>query len=486
MLKQKALLVIGYPLAVVMAVSLRWPTMNFPLSEAFAFRQMQTTLMIREYMEGGLFQLSPLPLLGPPWQVPLEFPLFQWIAAIGGNLSGASPQIAGRMTALFFFLVSAALVAVLATRMFSQLAGFIGFILFLFLPFGWQWGNAPLIEFLATAAVLLSVLLVMWWVERRSWWLIVVLSLSISVLFLVKITTAVVWVVPILLVALVWQNSGVGWKRESLRRWPLVIALGVAGVAGLTWTRFSDGYKSDNQFTEFLTSDSLTSWTFGSVDQRIDTANWSIISQYGDSIYGALLVFFVLMIVATAFWRCKLITIGFASTLLIGPLVFINLYYMHGYYLAAVYPAVVLVMAAGIAGAMKYVSVDSARSAVAGLSVFALLSLAWLSPEGQLVSQRSTVGLYQFPLASELAENTPIRAGIITVGCDWDPAYFYLSGRKGLMLSGRNADETIPAEWIGPELQFVATCAEGIDPRAATGLVQPMLQVSPNIWQIVQ
>ena len=291
MRKQEAMLAIGYSAAVTVAVLFRWPIMNFPLSEAFAFRQMQTTLMIREYMEGGLFQLSPLPLLGPPWQVPLEFPLFQWIAAIGGNLSGASPQIAGRMTALFFFLVSAALVAVLATRLFSQLAGSIGFILFLFLPFGWQWGNAPLIEFLATAAVLLSVLLVMWWVERRSWWLIVVLSLSISVLFLVKITTALVWVVPILLVALVWQNSGVGWKRESLRRWPLVIALGVAGVAGLTWTRFSDGYKSDNQFTEFLTSDSLTSWTFGSVDQRIDTANWSMISQYGDSIYGALLVF---------------------------------------------------------------------------------------------------------------------------------------------------------------------------------------------------
>jgi len=485
MRKQKTMLFIGYFTAAAIAVFLRWPTMNFSLSEAFAFRQMQTTLMIREYMEGGLFQLSPLPLLGPPWQVPLEFPLFQWLAAFAGNIVGASPQIAGRLTALFFFLLSAALVAILATRLYSQLAGFIGFILFLFLPFGWQWGNAPMIEFLATAAALISVLLIIWWIERKSWWLILALSLSLTVLFLVKITTAVVWVVPIFLVALVWQNSVARWARESSRRWPLAIALGIAGVAGLAWTRFSDNYKSENQFTQFLTSDSLTFWNFGSVDQRLDTANWSAISQYGESIYGAVLIFLVVMLAAIALWPHRLITAGFAAALLVGPLVFMNLYYMHNYYLSTVYPAIVLVLAAGIAGVAKYVPTDSARFSVAGLSVFSLLAVAWISPEGQMVSQRSASGLYQFPLAAELVENTPEGAGIITVGCDWDPAYFYLSGRKGLMLSGRNADETIPVEWIGPELQYVASCIEGIDPRASTGLRQPMIAVSPNIWRIV-
>jgi hypothetical protein len=234
-----------------------------------------------------------------------------------------------------------------------------------------------------------------------------------------------------------------------------------------------------------LTSDSLTSWNFGSVDQRLDTANWSVISQYGESIYGALLIFLVVMLAAIALWPHRLITAGFAAPLLVGPLVFINLYYMHNYYLSAVYPAIVLVLAAGIAGVSKYLPTDSARFSVAGLSVFSLLAVAWISPEGQVVSQRSASGLYQFPLAAELVENTPEGAGIITVGCDWDPAYFYLSGRKGLMLSGRNADETIPVEWIGPELQYVASCIEGIDPRAATGLRQPMIAVSPNIWRIV-
>jgi hypothetical protein len=111
--------------------------------------------------------------------------------------------------------------------------------------------------------------------------------------------------------------------------------------------------------------------------------------------------------------------------------------------------------------------------------------MAWTSPEGQVVSQRSTEGLYQFPLAEEIVENTPKDAGVIMIGCDWNPAYSYLSGRRSLMLSGRNPDETIPTEWVGPELQYIASCIEGIDPNTATGLRNPMMQVSPNIWRIV-
>ena len=449
--------------------------------------------MIREYMEGGLFQLSPLPLLGPPWQVPMEFPLFQWLAAVVGTVVGASPQIAGRLTALFFFLACASLVALIGTRLYSRAVGFAGFVLFLFLPFGWQWGNAPLIEFAATAGALASFYLIMLWVERRSWWLIVALAISLSVLFLVKITTAVVWAIPLVVITVLWQNSK--GTRELVNRWPILIPAVLSGSAGVSWTIFSDSYKSKNQFMEFLTSQSLTDWNFGSIEQRIDTLGWSMIFGYSESIIGLLVVFFVLVVAALIFWDNRAVTIALATTLFVGPMVFFNLYFMHGYYLAALYPALVIVMAAGIVGVSHTVrlrtdepktsDLNSTRITVIAAAVFGLLVTAWVSPEGQLVSQRSEDGLYQFPLAAELVENIPEGAGIITIGCDWDPAYFYLSGRQGLMLSGRNQDETIPMEWIGSQLQFIASCTEGIDPRAATGLNVPLLQVSPNIWQIV-
>lgn len=479
----------SYLLVGFLAVALRWPTMNFPLSEAHAFRQMHTALMIREYMNGGFFQLSPLPVLGPPWQVPIEFPLFQWMAAVGGSVVGTSPQIAGRLTALFFFLVCAALVALIGNRLYSRSAGFAGFVLFLFLPFGWQWGNAPLIEFAATAAALGSFYLVMQWVERRSWWLIAGLTATLSVVCLVKITTAVVWIVPLIVISVFWKRT-VG-IREVINRWPLLIPAVLSALAGLGWTRFSDVYKSSRQFTQFLVLQSqyMTEWNFGSVEQRLDTRSWSVIFSYSEAIVGLLLIFFLLLISALIFWRNRAATIALASTLLIAPMVFFNLYYMHVYYLASLYPALVIVMAAGIVGVAKVIGRDSsvsnsARYSVVATAAFGLLVIAWISPEGQLVSQRSSEGLYQFPLAQEIVDNTPVDAGVITVGCDWNPAYSYLSGRKTLMLSGRNPDESIPQDWIGSDVQFVASCIEGIDPAVATGLGGPFLQVSPNVWKI--
>ena len=475
-------LTLGYLVTGVLAVVLRWPTMNFPLSEAHAFRQFQTTLMIREYMEGGILQLSPLPLFGPPWQVPMEFPLFQWIAALGGTAVGASPQIAGRLTALVFFLICAALVALVGTRLYSTSAGFVGFVIFLFAPFGWQWGSAPLIEFAATAGALISIYLIMMWIERRLWWLLVALSVSLSLVTLVKITTAVVWVLPIVAISLAWKNTdGI---RGALTRWPFVIPLGISGILGIAWARLSDSFKGGYQFTQFLTSEALTTWNFGSVDQRLDTRNWAKIFEYSEAINGLPIIFFALVIAALAVWRVRLITIAFASTLFVGPMVFFNLYYMHGYYLSSFYPAIVIVMAAGVIGIASLVRDTAGRMVVTGAIVLSVLVMAWTSPEGQLVSQRSTEGLYQFPLAEEIADNTEINAGVIMIGCDWNPAYSYLSGRKTLMLSGRNPDETIPLDWIGSEFQYLASCAEDIDPRAASRLKNPLIQVSPHVWRI--
>lgn len=472
-----------YAFLAVTGVVLRWPTMNFPLSEAHAFRQFQTTLMIRELMDGGVWQLSPLPVLGPPWQVPMEFPLFQWIGAVGGTIVGAAPQIAGRLTALVFFMISAALMAVMATRLYSRVVGLIAFGLFMFLPFGWQWGNAPLIEFAATAGAVASFYVIMLWVERRSRWLLVLLTFTLAFMALVKITTAVVWVIPLLAVSVWWGTTS--GKRSIYSRWPLAVPLSVSGILAVAWTRYSDGFKASHQFTEFLTSESLTTWNFGTIDQRLGTRNWFRIAEYSESIVGLLVIFFVLLTAAVALWGFRPITVALASTLFIGPLVFFNLYYMHSYYLAAVYPALVLVVAAGIGGIARSLQDRSARMLASLVMAFSVLVMAWISPEGQLVSQRTSEGLYQFPLAEEIANNTPADAGVIAIGCDWDPAYPYLSGRRMLMLSGRNPDESIPPEWIGPELTYIASCAEGIDPRDATGINNPLVQVSPHIWRIV-
>ena len=332
---------------VVSGVWFRWPTMSYALTEAHAFRQTQTTTMIREYMTTGLWQISPLPLFGPPWQLPMEFPLFQWLSALGGLLVGASPQIAGRLGALVCFEICALLAAYLAYRWFSPLASIVVVGMFQFLPFGIQWGNAPLIEFLATAGALFAVVTATRYIDitsRRWIWLA---TAGMIVAFLVKPTTAIVWLPAYVAISVRWTADG-PWRANRSR---LVLGIPVAGglIAALAWTRFADAVKGDSAYTAFLTSSNLSQWNYGTVDQRLDSATWQYIVSYGEAIYGSLWVWIALLVVALYVGWNRALLLGLAVAMPAGAMVFTNLYMMHNYYQSAVFPALALVMAAGVA-----------------------------------------------------------------------------------------------------------------------------------------
>jgi hypothetical protein len=469
---------------VIGGVWLRWPSMSYALTEAHAFRQAQTTLMIREYMSGGLFQLSPLPVFGPPWQVPMEFPLFQWLAALGGNLIGASPQIAGRLTALVFFEISAVLVAYLAYRWFSPAASVAAMLLFQFLPFGYQWGNAPLIEFLATAGALGAVVCVERWRQRPGTLWVVLATAAFLVTFLVKPTTAVAWIPVYLALSVEWR--GRGFARANLHRWPLAVPLVVGVIGAAVWTRIADAVKSDNIYSAFLTSANLADWNYGTLDQRLDAQKWQMILGYSEAIVGSLLVLVLLLIAALMVWPQRAVVVGLALSLPVAALVFFNLYYMHTYYQSAVFPALVLVMAAGIAALVRLAPTPAAKWSVAGVALVAVLAVAWISPEGQGISHRTVNGLYEFPLAGEIAATVPEGSGVVVVGCDWDPTYFYLSGRRGLMIRPEAMDVPVPAEWLGSDLQYVALCDPSVDTSGLFPAGTPFDKVSDNVYRLAR
>lgn len=479
-----------YLVLTLAATIVRWPSFSFPLTEAYAFRQTQTTLMIREYMRSGVFQVSPLPLFGPGQPVPLEFPLFQQISAVFGNLVSTTPQLAGRFTAYGFFILSGLLLAVFITKVYGRTSALIAFALYVFLPFGFQWGNAPLIESAAFFFALVALVGLLVWIERRgAWWLLIFVGLTGS--FLIKPTTAIVWVVPYLAVVFFWENKdnqSLDAARRAIaivrQRWIALLLLIAAILVGLGWTWWSDTIKSQSPFTQFLTSANLVEWNYGSIDQRLDSALWFQISTYGEAIYGSIIVLFILGVIAIAFCPQPVVTAAFLSTLVIAPLIFFNLYYMHGYYLNAVYAPVVLVLGVGI-GAVVSAARSEGRGVLVGVvATLSILILSWISPEGRLVSQRSIEGLYQFPLAQELVAHTPEESGIALIGCDWDPTYFYLSGRSGLML--RNEDQVlgIPVDWVGDEIEFIGRCDPALDPALVLPPTTKLLQVSENVWQV--
>jgi len=74
--------------------------------EFHTFRQTQTAITA-EYLEnGGPFLKYETPVLGPPWSIPFEFPLYQWIVAFVAKHFSANLDETGRAVSIFFFYAS--------------------------------------------------------------------------------------------------------------------------------------------------------------------------------------------------------------------------------------------------------------------------------------------------------------------------------------------------------------------------------------------
>jgi len=86
-------------------VTLRW--IGQPLLDQHNFRQTQTAISAYWLIQGtgwSHWLNYETPIFGSPWQIPLEFPLFQWLVAGGHLLTGLPLDPLGRgMSAALFY-----------------------------------------------------------------------------------------------------------------------------------------------------------------------------------------------------------------------------------------------------------------------------------------------------------------------------------------------------------------------------------------------
>ncbi|MEN9541259.1 MAG: hypothetical protein RLZZ459_1350, partial [Cyanobacteriota bacterium] len=78
-------------------------TLQQPLIDRHEFRQTQTALSAL-FMQPGLEGLLnyQTPVVGAPWSIPFEFPLFQWLARQLASLSGLNLSSSGRLLSVLF------------------------------------------------------------------------------------------------------------------------------------------------------------------------------------------------------------------------------------------------------------------------------------------------------------------------------------------------------------------------------------------------
>lgn len=417
------------------AVLVRVPTLDQPLLERQPFRQTQTAYTALRFYERGIDLLHPeLPVLGPPGEVPFEFPLFQAAASVP-MAYGVKPDVAVRSTSLAFFVLTALLLWGLVRDLAGRAAGLLAFGVFLFSPFAMLWGRTAMIEYLVTAAAVAYLWGGLRWQRgRRPLPLVAAIAAGV-VAMAVKPTSVVFLMLPLL--AYRPDGTPAEWRAWVRSRFdPGLIALVVVPLlVAVAWTQHADSIKAANATTRFLTSEGLQEWNFGTLGQRLRIGDWArafaptLLLVAGPPVWLACLHRRLRPPDRPGFWLAML---GAAA---LPVAVFFNLYVAHDYYSIAVSPIVAALFGVGTVRLARVVSPEAQRRILKGAVAWIIVLLAVAAPYWWPAYQRRPErSVRPLALAAELARTSTRRDRIVIQGLDWSPAVPYYARREVLML----------------------------------------------------
>ena len=436
-----------------LAILIHIPTLSQPLLETQGFRQTTTAFPALLFHQEGIDLLRPqVPVFGPPFVLPIEFPLFQVAAAILMNL-GVPADPAVRLTALACFLITALLVWRLLVKIAGEAAGLVGLAAFIFSPLGLLVSRMSLIEYLATAGGLAFVLWSLRWHETGKWrWYVAALAAG-AVGLLVKSTTGAIYLVPVLVLGLsVLRGGPLPVARRSAYVLAMAVLLGVPLLIGGAWTLYADGVRASNPASAwFSSSGGLTGYYLGTLQQKLDLKTWwTLIDEAQQMLFGGALWLWGLLALGAAMLlarRAFAVSLVLSATL--GPLIFTTQYLVPGqeYYLAAISPLVAI--AIGLAAGWAWRERQQLLTRVVVISLVVGWAVTLHLSQGYWGRQFSSVSAYDsqqvLPTAAYVAANTQPDELVALAGQDWDPSIFYYARRKGVMVRADTGPRT-PAE----------------------------------------
>ena len=415
---------------------IRLPHLSQPLTAISSFRQTETAYPALIYHEQGINLLNPqLPVLGSPWQVPFEFPLFQAMAALVMNL-GVGADLALRASGLICFMATAFALWGLVRHLSTRTAAVIALLVFLLSPFNIWWSRSSMIEYMATAFSVAYVWTGMIWIDKRQKRFAALAIVLGTLAMVVKVTSAIFWMVPLLLY---WSRG----PRPPLRVWlrdrlniSLVLFV-IPLIACVLWTHHADDIKASNPATSWLTSEALFIWNFGTIAQRFSVHAWyDIIHPFDTLVTGLPLWAFAILCGIAWLRERRAVWIGILLAGALPVVVFFNLYVAQQYYLAAVTPAVAAVLGYSLDGVIRYWRPGPLR-VVTGLAILASLGSALVAQRDLLApiyTNRVADPLTVLPQAREIDAGTQPQDLIVFDGLTWSPAVPYYARRRGMML----------------------------------------------------
>ncbi|WP_182915333.1 phospholipid carrier-dependent glycosyltransferase [Rhodopseudomonas palustris] len=406
-----------------------------PLLDLHSFRQTQTALSAYTILKGGPWLAYETPVLGYPWSVPLEFPIYQLLCAALA-WAGLPLDAAGRLVGFSFFLAVLLPLALLyKTAGFGRATYLVTAILYLTSPLYLYWSRTFLVE---SCALFFSVswlaLTARYLATPNRYWLLAAIVCG-SLAALAKSTTFPTFVVigGILTLIRLWASFQTESYGRLLRMATFTIAnLLLPLVVGILWVRYSDHVKAANPYGQLLTSEVLTSWNFGSFGQRLGAVLWldTVRDRVVPEVLGRFALVAVIVLGATLTNRRTLAATGLAMIGFAVPfLVFTNLHIIHNYYQYA--NAIFLIAAIGFGLGQIYNS--SQRAIAVGLT--AVIAIGQLSLFYDRFAPFITRDYSQdtvLRVAQFVRETTDEGGALIVIGTDWSSVIPYLSQRRSL------------------------------------------------------
>jgi hypothetical protein len=414
----------------------RLPSLNGQLLAISSFRQTETAYPALLFHQQGINLFAPqLPVLGRPWQVPFEFPLFQAMAAEIMNLGGAIDW-SMRVSGVICFMATAVALWGMVRHLSTRTAAALTLLVFLASPFNVWWSRASMIEYMATALSVGYVWAGMIWIDHRQRRFVALAIVLGTLAMMVKVTSAVFWMVPLFLywgatARPAWRE----WWRDRLR--VSVVLFAVPLIACVLWTHHADDVKAASPATSWLTSEALVGFNFGSVGQRLDLRQWSKIIHPLDTLVTGMPFWILAAVCLIAILReRRAVWVGIILAGVLPVFTFVNLYAVQSYYLAAVTPAAAAVIGYALDGVIRRWRSVPLRAATMAVIV------AWLG--ATLYMQRDFLASSYtiptpdpsniLPQAREIDAGTNPNDLIIFDGLQWSPAVPYYARRRGMML----------------------------------------------------
>lgn len=410
------------------------------LFDFHGFRQTQTAISA-EYMEhGGSFLHYQTPIFGPPWSIPLEFPLYQkTVALIAEHLNFPLDETGRAVSIAFFYLCFLPLASILKRLRYTPVQILAVLSLFAVSPLYIFVSRLFMIE---STALFLSIMYVdqifRLITAETSWQYRYMISASIFGVLagMVKVTTFA----PFLLLGAgmaarqLWKERREdGLSRSSIAA--VILLCGLLPVAcTVWWTKFADAVRAQNPIGIFFLSRNLIPWNFGTLAERLHPANYLRFVHAVAGQAGSLPLLLLLVLIYGAVVRKWNFAAVFSLALyVITPMIFFNLHLIHEYYPYS--SAIFLVFGAGLLIA-DLLSLPGRRAWLGFAFLLALIAACLV---------RYHNGYYQIqrwnapgrPEAAAIIDRTTNPNDVIVItGLDWSSELPYQSHRRAIMDSG--------------------------------------------------